>query len=165
MREAVVAKVAPLESAFAQIAPLGESDWQIPLGAHRQGVAMDEVLRKHVERSAIQVVLRSEVQILGEDRQQVRATLRDVVRQQLDAVEAHQPEQCVVPPLEVGLAVFEFHGSQFAPQDLHEEIAVPACRLQKARVNALGLAFHKVEHGLNHPCGGEDLPVVGDALF
>ena len=31
--------------------------------------------------------------------------------------------------------------------------------------HALGLAFHEVEHGLNHPCGGEDLPVVGDALF
>src|SRR5271169_4099606 len=37
--------------------------------------------------------------------QQIRAALGNVVRQQLDAVEAHQREQRVVPPLEIGLAV------------------------------------------------------------
>jgi hypothetical protein len=84
---------------------------------------------------------------------------------QLDAVEAHQREQCVVSPLEIGLPVFESHCGQLAPENLHEEVAVPACRLQKARVNALGLALYEVKHGLNHPRGGENLPVVGDALF
>ena len=34
-----------------------------------------------------------------------------------------------------------------------------------AGVNALGLALHQVEHRLDHPRGGEDLPVVGDSLF
>ena len=165
MGEAVEAEVTPLESALAQIAPLGEGDRQVVMGAHRQGVAVDEVLRKHVERGAIQVVRLIEVQILGEDLQQVRAALGNVVRQQLDAVEAHQREQRIVPPLEVGLAVFEFHGGELAPQDLHEEVAAPARRLQEAGVNALGLVLHQVEHRLDHPRGGEDLPVVGDALF
>ena len=163
--EAIVAEVAPLELALAQIAPLGKGDRLVVVGAHRQGVAVDEILRQHVERGAIQVVRRVQIQILGEDFQQVRAALGDVVRQQLDAVDAHQREQRVVPPLEVGLAVLEFHGGQLAPQDLHEEVAAPARRLQKARVNALGLVLHQVEHGLDHPRRGEDLPVVGDALF
>jgi hypothetical protein len=97
--------------------------------------------------------------------EQVCAALGDVVRQQFDAVNAHQREQRVVLPLKIGLAVFEFHGSELAPQDLREEIAIAARRFQKARVNALGLALHEVEHGLDHPRGGENLPVVGDALF
>ena len=49
-------------------------------------VTMDEVLRKHVERGAIQVVRLIEIQILCEDLQQVRAALGNVVRQKLDAV-------------------------------------------------------------------------------
>jgi len=70
-----------------------------------------------------------------------------------------------VPPLEIGFAVFEFHSGEFAPEDLDKEVAVAARRFQKARVNALGFALHEVEHGLDHPRGGENLPVVGDALF
>jgi hypothetical protein len=54
---------------------------------------------------------------------------------------------------------------ELSPQDLYEEVAAPARRLQKARFNALGIAFHKVEHGLDHPGRGEDLSVVCDALF
>ena len=84
---------------------------------------------------------------------------------QLDAVEAHQREQCVVSPLEIGLPVFESHCGQLAPENLHEEVAVPACRLQEARVNALGLAFHEIEHCFHHPRGREYLAMVGDALF
>ena len=71
----------------------------------------------------------------------------------------------VVPLLEIGLAVFEFHGGELAPEDLDEEVAVPARRLQNARVNALRLALDQVEHRLHHPCRGEHLPVVSDALF
>ena len=70
-----------------------------------------------------------------------------------------------MPPLEVGLAVLEFDGGELAPQDRHEEVAAPAGRLQEAGVDALGLVLHQVEHRLDHPCRGEDLPVVGDALL
>ena len=68
-------------------------------------------------------------------------------------------------PLEIGLAIFEFHSGEFAPQNRDKKVAVPARRLQKARVNALGLVLHEIEHGFNQPSRGENLPVVGDALF
>ena len=74
-------------------------------------------------------------------------------------------EKGVVPPLKVGLPVLEFDGGELALQDPDEEVAAPARRLQEAGVNALGLALDEVEHRLDHPRRGEDLPVVGDALF
>jgi len=70
-----------------------------------------------------------------------------------------------VPPLEVRLAVFEFHGGEFSPQNLHEKVTVPARRLEETRVNALRLALHQVEHRLDHPRRREDLPVIGDTLL
>ena len=135
------------------------------LGAHRQRVAVNKVLRQHIGRGAIEFVRLIEIQVVGEDLQQIRAALGDVVRQKLDAVDAHQPEQRIVPPLEVGFSVLEFHGGELAPQDRHEKVAAPARRLQEAGVNALGLVLHEVEHRLDHPRRSEDLPVVGDAAF
>ena len=162
--EGVEAEVAPLELALAEVAPLGKGDRLAVLRAHRQRVAVDEVLRQHVGGGAVEVVRLIEIQVVGEDLQHVRAALGDVVRQELDAVDAHQREQRVVPPLEVGLPELEFDGGELAPQDPDEEVAAPARRLQEAGVNALGLVLDEVEHRLDHPRGGEDLPVVGDAL-
>ena len=139
--EDVEAEVAPLELALAEVAPLGKGDRLAIAGAHRQGVAVDEVLRQHVEGGAIQVIRLVEIQILGEDLQQIRAALGDVVRQQLDPVDAHQSEQRVVPLLEVGLPVLEFDGGELALQNLDEEVPAPARRLQEAGVNALGLVL------------------------
>jgi tetratricopeptide (TPR) repeat protein len=65
----------------------------------------------------------------------------------------------------VGFAVLEFHRGELAAQDLHEIVAAPACRLKETGVDPLGLAFHEVKHGLDHPRGGEDLAVIGDSLF
>src|SRR5437870_6149824 len=121
---------------------------------------MDDVLRKHTDGGAIEIVRRIEVQILGEDLQQVLAALLDVVRQEFDAVNAHERQQSIVPPLEIGLAVFEFYGSELAPQDRHEEVATPAGWLQKAGVDSLRLVFHQIEHRLNDPRGSKDFPVV-----
>jgi len=70
-----------------------------------------------------------------------------------------------VPFLKIRLAVAEFNRGELAPQDLHEEIAAPARRFQKARVNALGFVFHKIEHRLYHPRRGKDFPMLGNALF
>jgi hypothetical protein len=93
---------------------------------------MHEILREHVERGARQGVCWIEIQILSENLQQVRAALGDVVRQQLNAVNAHQSKQRVVPPLEIRLGVFEFDGSELSPQDLHEKVTAPARRLEEA---------------------------------
>ena len=136
MGEDVEAEVAPLEFALAQVAPLGKGDRLAIVGAHLQRIAVHEVLRQHVGRSPIEFVRLVHIQILGEDLQQIRAALGDVVRQQLDAVDAHQRQQRIVPPLEIRLSVLEFHGGELAPQDLDEEVSAPARRLQEAGVNA-----------------------------
>ncbi len=107
----------------------------------------------------------TELEVGGIDGQQVGAAVSDIVGQQLDAVDAHQPEQGVVRALEVGCAVFVLYGGQFAAQDLHEEVAVATGRLGEARINALSLGFDHVEHGLDHPDRCEYFAVIGDTLF
>ena len=115
--------------------------------------------------SAIEVGRLSEIQVLGEEVEQVGAALGDVVRQQFDAVDSHQRQQRVVPPLEVRFAVLEVHGCELASKNLHEEVAAAAGGLQEARIYALCLVLHEVKHGIDHPRGGEDFPVIGNALF
>ncbi len=50
------------------------------MGAHRQRVAVYEVLRQHVERGPIEFIRLVQVQVLDEDFQHIRTTLDDVVR-------------------------------------------------------------------------------------
>ena len=59
----------------------------------------------------------------------------------------------------------DFDGGKLALQNPNEEIPLSARGLQKARVNALGFAFDEIEHRLDHPGGGEDLPMICDPLF
>ena len=68
-------------------------------------------------------------------------------------------------PLEVRLAKFDFYRRKLAFKYLHDEVAAAARRLQKTGVNALGLFFHQIQHGLYHPCRCEDFAVVGNAFF
>jgi len=126
---------------------------------------MNEVLRKYVVSGSIEVVRLLKVQVVGEDLQHVCAALDDVIRQKLNSVRAHQSEKGVVLLFEVGLSKLEFDRSEFAQQDPDEEVPATTRRLQKARVNALGLALDEVEHRLDHPRGGEHLSVVGNTFF
>ena len=165
MGQDVDSEVAPLELAFAQVAPLSKGDRRSLAVFHGQSIAMHEVERKHMAGGAVQVGRVIEVQVLGEDVDQVGTAFSDVVWQQFDAVDAHQCQQREVLPLEFGPGVLEFHCGKLAPKHFHEEIAAAAGRLQEARVDPLGLVLHEVEHGLNHPFGGKDFPMVGNALF
>ena len=70
-----------------------------------------------------------------------------------------------MPLFKVGLPVLEFDRSELALQYPDKEVPAPAGRLQKARINALGLTLDEVEHRLDHPRWREHLPVVGDTLF
>ncbi len=163
--QAIQLEVAPLELALAQIPPLGKANGLALMVAHLHGIPVDKIEREHVESGEIEVVRFLELQVSGEDLQQVCAAFDDVVRQKLDAVDAHEPEEREVPPLEIGLPVFHLHGGELALEDFHQEIPAPAGRLQKPRIDALGLALHQIKHRLNHPLRGEDLPVIGDSLF
>ena len=100
-----------------------------------------------------------------EDRQQVGAALGDVVRQQLNPIDAHQPEQAIVTPLERAPPIAGIHRGQLPAQHDYEEVARSASRLQEARVDALGFALDEVEHVLHQPSGREDFAVVSDALL
>ena len=63
------------------------------------------------------------------------------------------------------LTELRLDGGELALQNPYKKVAATACWLQKSRINALGFAFDKVKHRLDHPRGREDLAVVGDALF
>ena len=97
--------------------------------------------------------------------QQVRAALHNVVGQQLNTVQAHQPKQRVVSLLKFGLAVFQFHRGKFALQDLYKKVTASTSWFQEARINAFGLFLHQVQHGLDHPRVGKEFSVVCDSLF
>jgi hypothetical protein len=70
-----------------------------------------------------------------------------------------------MPPLKVGLAELGFYGGQLALEDRDKEVPTSASRLQKTRVNALGLALHQVKHVLDQPPRRKHLPVIGNAPF
>lgn len=94
----------------------------------------------------MEVVRCIHVQVLCVDLQQIRTALVDVVRQQLDAVDAHQREQRVMPPLKVGPSKLGLDRGQLSPQDLDEKVAASGCGFKKARINAFRLVFDKIEH-------------------
>jgi hypothetical protein len=55
--------------------------------------------------------------------------------------------------------------AEFEVQHAHEEVAAAAGGLEEAGVDALGFVGHELEHGLDEPGRGKDLPMVGDALL
>ena len=65
--EAIEQEVAPLVFSFPQITPLGEGDGAVIRRLHFHGIPMDKVLRKDMDGSAIQIVLRLEIQVSSED--------------------------------------------------------------------------------------------------
>ena len=70
-----------------------------------------------------------------------------------------------MPAFKIRPAVFDFNVGQLALENLYEKVAAAAGGFKKAEVNTLGLFLDEVEHGLDHPGGGEDFTVVGDTLF
>ena len=164
--EHIQPKVPTLELALAEVTPLGEGDRATAVGAHRHCIAVDEIERQHKGCSAIGVVrIVRQAEIVGEDLQHVIAAFGDIVLQQFDAIAAHQREQCIMPFLEVGLAEFDFYCGKLALQDRHQKVATAASGFEKAGVDALRLPFDKVEHLFDQPRRGENLSMIGDALF
>ncbi len=54
---------------------------------------MHEVLRQNMGGGPVQVLRRVEAQVVGQNLQQVRAALDDVVLKKLDAVDTHHGEE------------------------------------------------------------------------
>ena len=61
--------------------------------------------------------------------------------------------------------VAEAFGGKLSLEDGDEEVAAAAGGLEEAGVEALGFVGHELEHGLDEPGRGKDLPMVGDALL
>ena len=118
-----------------------------------------------VESGSIEVVRLLKIQVVGEDLQHVRTALVDVVRQKLDPVSTHQSEKGEVALFKVGLLELKFDGGELASQYLDKEVPAPASRFQKAGIDPLGFSLDEVEHRLDHPRGGEHLPVINDAFL
>jgi hypothetical protein len=66
--------------------------------------------------------------------------------------------------LKIALAVSSVNGREFALEYGLEEIARTTGRLEKSRVDALGLTLDKVEHVFHHPLWSEHFAVIGDSL-
>ncbi len=165
LRKNFKAEVAPLELAFAEVAPLGKGDGLSVMHEHRQRVTMHEILRQDIESGQIELIRFIQIQVVGEDLKHIRAALSDIVRQEFNPVGAHHRQQGVMSPLKVGLAELRLYGGQFALQDRNKEVPTSASRLQKTRVNALGLALHQVKHVFDQPLRRKYLPVVCNALL
>lgn len=93
---------------------------------------MNDVEGYDGQSRGIQLVVRSQTQVRREELDKVRATLGDVVSEELDAVDGHQGKQRLVSALEVALAVASVYGREFAPQDRDEEVAGTAGGLKEA---------------------------------
>src|SRR5439155_16007738 len=106
-----------------------------------------------------------EIQVVGQDLQQICTALGDVDRHQLDTVDAHHCEERVMPPLELRLSELTLDGRELTAQDVDEEVPTPACRLQEAGVYTLAFFLYEIEHRLDHPWRCEHLTMVGDPLF
>lgn len=53
-----------------------------------------------------------ELKIFSKYFQHICAAFCNVVFQQFNTIDAHQPQQCEIPPLKIRLAVFHFHSSE-----------------------------------------------------
>lgn len=126
---------------------------------------MHEIERQNEGGGAIETVRFINTEIFGENVQQVGAAFGDVVGQQLDAIDAHQAKQGVMALLKIRLAVFKLNCGKLALEDIYQKVAAATGGFQKAGVNSFALVFNEIKHGLNHPCGGEYLPMVSDSLF
>ena len=89
----------------SEVSPLGEGDGGASLLSIVRASPWTMFWLSTYVRRLEQVVLSSETEEHDRRPQHVLAALVHVVRQQFDAVDAHEPEQRVVAPLEVALAV------------------------------------------------------------
>src|SRR5258708_31729498 len=80
LRKDFKAEVAPLEFAFAEIAPLSEGNGTTVIREHRQRITMDKILGEDIGSGAIKLIRFNQTQVVGKDVKHVGAPLSDVVR-------------------------------------------------------------------------------------
>jgi hypothetical protein len=165
LRKNCKAEVAPLELAFAKITPLSEGNGPSVMRKHRQRVTVDEILGEYIGRGQTKLIRFIQIQVVGKDLKHVRVALSDIVRQEFNPVSAHNRQQGVLSPLELGFSKLYLYGGQFTLQDWDKEIPASARRLQETRVNALGLALYQVKHLFDQPLRRKHLSVVCNAPF
>src|SRR5260370_41880968 len=102
--------------------------------AHRQRITVHDILGQEIEGGQIDRIRLHEIQGVSESLKHIRATLSDIVRQELNPVGAHHRQQGVMSLLKVGLAELRLYGGQFALQDRDKEVPASASRLQETRV-------------------------------
>lgn len=165
--------VAAVHHALTDEAPLGNDDPLVGVvrTAVGEGVAVDDVLAEQELHSLQHGGLAGSAEqgsiLLAEVVVEPGAARGGIVGQELDAVDARHGQHGVLLILQLGVLLLPHAAladSELAAQYLDEEIAIAAGRLQKARVEALGLGTYEVEHGIHLPLGREHLAMSGHAL-
>lgn len=129
---------------------------------------MNDVARKNElnRRAAVRLGLLLEQPgvSLRENLQEPFPAGRDVVRQNINAVEARHGKNRVPLIFQLALAIPGFDDAEFPLENLSQKIPIAASRLKKARVNPLGLLFDEIEHGVDLTRTGQHLAVIGNPL-
>ena len=106
--------------------------------------------------------------LLCEAIQQPLPTGIRIVRQEFDTVDTGHCQYgiflvlqlCVFSGFDAGLA-----DSEFAAENLNEEVAVSACGFQETGIEPLRFRFDKVQHGIHLTGIGKYLPVCGHPVL
>lgn len=168
-RQIRVTEIAPLVSAEPEVTPLGKYDRLALCGSHVERVALDDIRSENIacgtepdRRVWLRQGHRSEES--PESTQEVFSTLGRIIGKQLDAVDAHEREECIVTTLEVAAAVTTLHCCELSLENRDQKIPRTTGWLKKPRVNSFRLRSDEIEHVLNQPARSEHLAVVGNAL-
>ncbi len=134
-----------------------------------EGVAVEDISLEHecdrIEEGLVLASLRHPHVATLNDSIQPLAACNRVVTEKLDAVDAAHRDERVSLPLRERPAVPRVHHVQLPSEHLGEKVAIAAGGLEEPRVDALGLLFHHVEHGVDLALVRENLAVLLDALF
>lgn len=137
-----------------------------------EGVALNDVLAEQetdtLHTFGLTRIGKQRFVLLHKIVQQPMSASLGIVGKEFDAVDAAHRQYGILLILQLGVLLGGHPlaaNLQFAPQNLYQEIAIATSRLQKTGVEPLGLRLHQVEHGIHLARIGEDLAMVGHALF
>jgi len=139
LRERVISEISSLKLSSTEVTPLGKSYVSTIRVSQTHRVALDDVEGKHALCCAPPYVAIFGRDVRGKGAEEPGPALRSVIREQLDAVDAHKGEKRVMPAFEVAGSMALLNRREFSLENRHKEVAGSACGLEKARIDSLGL--------------------------
>ena len=150
------------EAPFADVYPL-VGLVHAPVG---KGVAVDDVFGQDVadrlDASFLALRLVEALILIRETTEKPLPAGGGIVREEFDAINAGHGPDGIVLVLELGVLLCldaGFAEGELAPENLNQEVAVTASRLQETGVNPLRLRLDQVEHRVHFAWVGKHLAV------